>query len=84
MLNNMVSLCGKTVDGLWVVTGTTLGFSTAGSLGTLGLFTTPALYTTLSNFCTQLLHNHFVLFSPVNQYLSAFSTAPTITITTYI
>lgn len=76
--------CGKAVQALRIVARTTSCFRTRIIFSFRNLSKTPYLYTWLSNFCTQLLHSRFVIFSSINQYLSALSTAPTITITTYI
>jgi len=84
MSNNMVLVCEQSVDSMGIAGGTTLGFHTHQPAGPKGLFTTTNLCQSLSKFCTQLLHSRLVLFTSVNKYLSAFSTTPTITITTYI
>jgi hypothetical protein len=84
MPKNMSLYCGKPVHPVFIATSKTPGFNTPNTPNPKSLFITSDLSTKLSNFCTQLLHIIKAPFLPVKIYLYPFSTAPTITITTYI
>ena len=84
MLKNMFLYCGKPVHAVFIATSKTLCFGIPAHQVPKSLFTTNYLSTKLSNFCTQVLHITKRIFPSVKDYLYPFSTAPTITITTYI
>lgn len=84
MPKNMLLDCGQPVYGIVISCALLDGLYLHQNRNIKNLFTTTKLYSKLSNFCTQLVNTQIVNFTPVNQMLCSLSTAPTITITTYI